>query len=293
MLGAIEAGGTKFVCAVSEDGRDIKERISIPTTTPDETMRQVYDFFRAFSIEAVGIGSFGPIDINTKNDTYGYITTTPKTAWQNFNILGDVQKHLAVPAGFTTDVNAAALGEWKHGAGAGKTSCLYMTVGTGIGVGAVINNNILEGLNHPEAGHIMVRRHPGDQFTGTCPYHSDCLEGLASGPAVEQRWGEKGSELTSRPEVWDLEAYYLAQAMMNYILILTPERIIIGGGVSKQPSLLAKVHEKTQQLLQGYVQDPMITHNIDQYIVTPDLHDDAGITGGFALAAQALEDTHG
>ncbi|MBS2771288.1 MULTISPECIES: ROK family protein [Anoxybacillaceae] len=287
-LGAIEAGGTKFVCAVGDDDGRVRQREMFPTTTPEETMRSVIRFFQQFELKAIGIGSFGPIDLNKSSHTYGYITSTPKRKWESFNFVGEMSKYFPVPIGFDTDVNAAALGERLWGAAKGTNSCLYMTVGTGIGVGAIVEGRLLHGLLHPEMGHILVRRHPEDGFAGCCPFHNDCLEGMASGPAIEKRWGKKGAELTNHTEVWELEAFYLGQAIAQYILTLSPEKIIVGGGVMKQTQLLPAVRRYVIDFLNGYIQHEAILQHIDEYVVRPGLGDNAGICGALALAKQAL-----
>ncbi|RXZ01339.1 ROK family protein [Fictibacillus sp. S7] len=284
-LGAIEAGGTKFICGIGDEDGKVLERVSIPTTTPDETIGQVLEFFRSKEISAMGIGSFGPVDLNKNSDTYGYITSTPKPHWAQYNLVGEIQKHIRVPVAFDTDVNAAAMGEMEWGAAKGLDSCIYMTVGTGIGVGAITEGKLLHGLTHPEMGHILVRRHPEDSFAGNCPYHKDCLEGMAAGPALEKRWGQKGIELADRPEVWELQAYYLAQALVNYILILSPKKMVIGGGVMKQEHLFPMVRQQVISQLNGYVQHSQLTEeNIRNYIVPPGLGDNAGLSGALALA---------
>lgn len=287
MLGAIEAGGTKFVCAVGTSEGKVIERIKVDTLTPEETIPQVIAFFRKYELDALGIGSFGPIDINKESLTYGNITSTPKSGWNHFPFVKTMEETLNVPIGFNTDVNAAALGEMMHGAAKGFNSCLYITVGTGIGAGAVAQGNLLQGFSHPEMGHILVRRHPEDTYEGFCPYHHDCLEGMAAGPAIERRWGHKGHELQNKKEVWEMEAYYLAQALMQYILVISPKRIIMGGGVMKQAQLFPLVHQKVKELLNGYIPIPEITDRIEEYIVPPALGDDAGIVGAFMLAKQA------
>ncbi len=289
LFGGIEAGGTKFVCAVGDESGDMTERIQISTTVPEETMAQVIDFFGEFDLAAIGVGSFGPIDVNLKSDTYGYITTTPKLAWFNYPFVKTLQDSFGVPVGFNTDVNAAALGEATFGAAEGLDSCLYITVGTGIGAGAIVQGQLLQGLSHPEMGHILVRRHPNDHYSGKCPYHRDCLEGLASGPAIEERWGKKGQALAKENEVWELEGYYLAQALAQYILILSPEKIILGGGVMKQKQVFHYVYKYVKELLNGYVSFPEISSKIDDYIVSPKLGDNAGITGALLLARSAYE----
>lgn len=284
MYGAIEAGGTKFVCAISDENFEIKERVSIPTTTPEETLSHVFEFFDQFKLDSIGIGSFGPIDVNKKSATYGYVTTTPKVAWTNFDFLGAVKKRYEIPVGWTTDVNAAALGELKKGAAIGLDSCVYLTVGTGIGGGAVVNGELLAGYGHPEMGHMLVRLHPDESYGGFCPYHGNCLEGIAAGPAIEGRYGVKGRELADKIEVWQMEAYYLAQALMNYTLILSPERIVLGGGVMKQNQLYTLVREEFKKLMAGYVAVPPL----EEYIVAPGLGDNAGVTGCLLLAADEL-----
>ncbi|MBZ5749049.1 ROK family protein [Metabacillus rhizolycopersici] len=288
LLGAIEAGGTKFVCGIGGENGEIYERVSFPTTSPEETMKQVVSFFREKKVDAIGIGSFGPIDLTKTSDTYGYITSTPKPYWNNFNLVGEVKKYFSVPIGFDTDVNGAALGEIKWGAAKGLDSCIYITVGTGIGVGAISEGKLLHGLLHPEMGHILIRRHPEDDFEGNCPYHLDCLEGMAAGPALEKRWGNKGVELSTNQRVWELESYYLAQAIANYILIISPKKVIIGGGVMKQDHLFPLIRKEVVRLLNGYVQSKDILENIDSYIVPPCLGDNAGLAGALALAQNCL-----
>jgi fructokinase len=286
MLGAIEAGGTKFVCAIGDEFGKIHDRISIPTTVPEETMGMVFDFFKKYPVKAIGIGSFGPIDVNLESPSYGSITSTPKTAWKDYPFVDEMHKAFSVPIGFNTDVNAAALGEATFGAAKGLDSCLYITVGTGIGAGAVVHGKLLQGLSHPEMGHILVRRHPDDLFQGKCPYHKDCLEGLAAGPAIEARWGAKGDQLVARSEVWEMEGFYLAQALMQYILILSPKKIILGGGVMNQKQVFAYVYNYLGELLNDYVALP----ELSEYIVRPGLGDNAGITGALMLAQLAYDE---
>ncbi|MFF2875178.1 ROK family protein [Gottfriedia sp. NPDC057991] len=284
MLGAIEAGGTKFVCAIGDENGNLIERIQFPTTVPEETISQVIEFFKNYPIKAIGIGSFGPIDVNEASSTYGLITSTPKMAWQDFPFVQAINQHFSVPIGFNTDVNAAALGEATFGAAKGLDSCLYITIGTGIGAGAVVNGNLLQGITHPEMGHILVRRHPNDKFVGNCPYHRDCLEGLASGPAIEARWEKIGSNLIDRKEVWDLEGYYIAQALMQYILILSPKKIILGGGVMNQMQVFESVYKYLNELVCDYVSLP----ELNEYIVPPSLGNNSGIIGALMLAQNAL-----
>ncbi|NRD76808.1 ROK family protein [Bacillus sp. BRMEA1] len=285
MLGAIEAGGTKFICAVGDEKGQLYDRLKIPTTIPEETISKVIEFFKPYKLKAMGVGSFGPIDLNRESPTYGYITSTPKTSWGNYPIVPILKEAFSLPIGFNTDVNAAALGEVTYGAAKGLNSCLYMTIGTGIGAGAVVQGALLQGLSHPEMGHILVKRHPMDQYPGKCPYHHDCLEGLAAGPAIEERWGRKGVQLNECQEVWDMEGYYIAQALMQYILILSPSKIILGGGVMHQKQLFPIIYKYVQELLNNYISLPELSH----YIVGPGLGNDAGIIGSLMLGQQALE----
>ncbi|MGX7263362.1 ROK family protein [Enterococcus crotali] len=280
--GSIEAGGTKFVCAVADEDLQIIERISLPTTLPEETLNQVFEFFDSYQLKALGVGSFGPIDVNQKSSTYGYITSTPKIGWTNMDLLGALKARYAIPIAWTTDVNAAAYGEIHLGAGKGTQSCIYLTVGTGIGGGAVVNGAVLQGFSHPEMGHITVRRYPDDTLECVCPYHDNCLEGLAAGPALEKRTGVKGQLLEMDHDVWAVEAFYLAQALMNYTLVLSPEKIILGGGVMKQTQLFPKIRESLEQQLGGYVSLPAL----DEYIVGCDLGDNSGTMGCLLLAKE-------
>ncbi|WP_257348928.1 ROK family protein [Pseudalkalibacillus decolorationis] len=283
-LGAIEAGGTKFICGIGNENGEILERVTIPTSTPNETFQKVVDFFQEKQMDALGIGSFGPVDLNRESSTYGWITSTPKKYWNNVDIVGEMKSYFNVPIGFDTDVNAAALGELEWGSAKGLDSCIYMTVGTGIGVGAITEGRVVHGLLHPEMGHILVQRHAEDPFKGSCPFHGDCLEGMAAGPAIEERWGEKGVSLAGKSQVWELEAFYLAQALVNYILVLSPKRLILGGGVMKQEQIFPILKENVIRLLNGYIQHENILEKIDEYIVPPGLGDHAGLCGGLALA---------
>lgn len=291
MLGAIEAGGTKIVCAVGDTDYHVVELVEIPTTSPKETMDKVKRFFEKYDISAMGIGSFGPAEIRPESPNYGSITTTPKIKWRNFNMLDSLKEKLDIPMVFQTDVTMAALGETKFGAAQGLSNCIYITVGTGIGAGAIINEQFLEGMSHPEMGHILVKRHPDDSFTGVCPYHQDCLEGMASGPAIEQRWNEKGHLLAENEAVWELEGYYIAQALMNYILTLSPEKIILGGGVMKQRQLLPIIYKHIKTLNKGYVAFDQLEDGIADYIVTPGIEGLSAIKGGF-YAAKHMQEIH-
>lgn len=282
-IGGLEAGGTKMVCAIGDENGVILERMTCPTKTPETTMPEMIDFFQSAGVEALGIGCFGPVDLNKKSKTYGYITSTPKLPWQNYNIVGAFHDALSVPIGFDTDVNGAILGEVTWGAAKDCESAIYITIGTGVGVGVYVNGGLLHGLMHPEAGHILLAKDPTDTYKGRCPYHAACMEGLAAGPAIEERWGQKAIDLSDRMEVWELEADYIAQALMDYILTLSPNKIILWGGVMHQKQIFALVHKKVQEKLNGYVKDDAILNHIEDYIVPPLLGDDPGIKGALRL----------
>lgn len=288
-IGALEAGGTKMVCAIGNEKGEIFEKISIPTKTPETTMPEMIQWFKAKKIEALGIGCFGPIDPDKDSPTYGYITSTPKLAWKDYNIVGAFEEQLCCPVGFDTDVNGSALGEVTFGQAKGKKNIVYLTVGTGIGAGVYAEGKLLHGMLHPEAGHILMRRREDDHYEGKCPYHKTCLEGLAAGPAIEERWGKKGIELQERDEVWDLEAYYLAQALTDYILILAPQLIILGGGVMHQEQLFTRIRSYVKEMLNGYIKTKEL-EDIDHYIVPASLHDDQGIMGALELGRRAFEE---
>ncbi|MDE6953573.1 MAG: ROK family protein [Erysipelotrichales bacterium] len=290
-LGAIEAGGTKFVVAIGNENGEVLERDSFPTTTPEETMNNIFKFFDGKNVEAIGLGCFGPIDPDLKSETYGYITTTPKPGWGHYNIVGALQEHYPqMPIGFDTDVNGAALGEAYFGAAKGLDSALYLTIGTGIGGGAIVEGNLVHGLLHPEMGHMYLERREDDTYKGKCPYHGTCFEGLAAGPAVEERWGVKGKDLPVDHPAWDLEAWYIAQALAIYVLTISPKKIILGGGIMHQSQLFPIIHKYLQERLNGYIQkDEITTDAIKDYIVWPELGDNAGVCGALALAKLALE----
>lgn len=288
ILGALEAGGTKMVCSVGTPEGKVLEQASYPTTSPEETMPQLIGFFKNAKVDAVGIGCFGPLDLNPASATYGYITTTPKLLWRNYPILDAMRDALGVPAAIDTDVNAAALAEATLGAASGLDSCLYVTIGTGVGGGVFIGGKLVHGLVHPEFGHMLLHAEADDTMPhGSCPYHDGCLEGLAAGPAIEKRWGQKAYELPADHPAWDLEARYLAQMCVNAIVTLSPEKIILGGGVMQQKHLFPIIHRYVLERLGGYVQHPMILQHIDQYIVEPGLGTKSGVTGALLLAAGA------
>ncbi|MFB4212101.1 ROK family protein [Shouchella sp. JSM 1781072] len=280
--GGLEAGGTKMICVVTDEAGVWLDRLTIPTLTPEETVPPIVAFFKKNGITSLGIGSFGPLDLKEGSDTYGSLASTPKKGWKGYPLL-DAFNELNVPIEITTDVNGAALAEATKGAAKGLDSCMYITVGTGIGAGAVVNGNVLEGLSHPEMGHVPVKPHKDDSFQGHCPYHGTCAEGMAAGPAIEARWGKAGIELAGDDKVWQLEAYYLAQAIAAYTYVLSPKKVIIGGGVMKQKQLYALIREELVQQLNGY----MDIGNPDDYVVPPGLHEHAGIEGALLLARQA------
>jgi len=293
-IAAIEAGGTKFVCAIGTTAGDVLSESRFPTTSPAETIGRCVRFFeeqngRHPAAAALGIGTFGPAGVNPGEPGYGCITTTPKPGWPNTDLLGPVRSALGgVPARFDTDVNAAALGEWKWGAAQGCDSVLYITVGTGIGGGALVGGEPLHGLVHPEMGHVRIPHDfERDPFPGACPFHGDCFEGLACGPAIESRWQTSARELPPDHPAWDLQAQYLASALVNFICTLSPQRIVLGGGVMEQRQIFPKLRALVQKDLNGYVQHHAILHDIDSYIVPPGLGNQAGIKGALALGAAA------
>jgi fructokinase len=291
IYGGIEAGGTKWVCAIGSGPDNVIAEARFPTTTPTETLARAIAFFRDHQhvgpLAAIGVGAFGPVDLNPRSLTYGFITSTPKQGWANTDVVGVLHQALSVRVNIDTDVNAAALGEYRWGAAQGCECAVYLTIGTGIGGGALIHGWLLHGLVHPEMGHMRLPHdRQRDPFPGTCPYHGDCLEGLASGPALAKRWGQPAETLGADHVAWVLQAHYLALALINLVCTFSPERIIVGGGVMDQPQLFPLVRAEVQQILNGYVQAPEILDQIDRYIVPPALGNRAGILGGIALAAQ-------
>ncbi|WP_040978039.1 ROK family protein [Oceanobacillus jeddahense] len=280
MIGAIEAGGTKFVCAVGNPDGTILERTSFPTTSPEETLAKVEEFFAQHPIEKMGVGAFGPINLRADSENYGAVENTPKIPWRNYPLLEELKKRFNIPVAINTDVIAACLGEYEYGIGKDVSSCLYITVGTGIGAGLVQDGEPFQGRNHSEMGHVLLQKHPEDTFEGTCPNHGTCLEGLASGPAIEARHGRKGAELADEDQVWEIEAHYLAQAILDFFVVLSPEKIILGGGVMKQEKLYPMVREKFMERLNGYIE----VADVNELIVAPGLNDEQGVKGCIALA---------
>lgn len=287
-IGALEAGGTKMVCAIGDETGKIYEQESFSTVTPEETLPQLLDYFKGKEIEALGIACFGPIDLDRDSDTYGYITTTPKTAWMNTDIAGYFANGLNVPVGFDTDVNGSLLGEVTYGQAKGLGDAVYYTIGTGVGAGVMSGGKLVHGAMHPEAGHMLLRVREDDPMPeGICPFHGACLEGMAAGPSIEKRWGKKAIEMKDDARVWDLEAYYLAQCMVTTTLMLSPKIIILGGGVMHQTQLFPLVREKTRELLNGYIKNDTV-NDMDHYIVPASLHDDQGIMGCLKLGFDAV-----
>lgn len=290
-FGALEAGGTKMVLSLMNENGTMLERVSMPTLTPAETMPGMIDFFRERHIAALGIGCFGPLDLRPDSPTYGYITSTPKLPWRNYPIVGAFREALGVPVKLDTDVNGAAIAEQALGAAKGLGSCVYVTVGTGIGGGVVLDGKPVHGLVHPEFGHQLMAVVPGDPMPeGVCPYHKGCLEGLAAGPAIQKRWGRPAVELPPEHPAWELEATYLAQMCVNAMLTFSPEKIILGGGVMQQAHLFPMIRQKTVELLGGYVQHPVVENGLVDYIVAPGLGVNSGVTGAYLLAKAALEE---
>ena len=289
LIGALEAGGTKMVCSIGNPEGNVLQRASFPTLSPEMTVPQILDFIGKFDVKALGIGSFGPLDLNPDSPTYGAIKKTPKKEWTGYPLLKTLQEGLNVPTAIDTDVNAAALAESRMGAGKGLGSLVYVTVGTGIGGGVVIGGQLVHGLVHPELGHMMLVPQEEDSMPdGICPFHRHCLEGLACGPAIEKRWGLSAKLMTEDHPAWELEAQYLAQMCANLIFTLSPEMIVLGGGVMQQMHLFPRIRRKTLELLGGYVDSEKMTpEGMEGYIVPPGLGINSGVVGALLLGAQA------
>jgi fructokinase len=285
----IEGGGTKFVCLLGTGPDDVAVAGSFPTTSPEETLGAVAHFIETHlgerTLAAVGVASFGPIDLDERSPGYGTITTTPKPGWSNVNVVRVLRERLGVPVSWETDVNGAAVAEHRWGAARGLHSAVYFTVGTGIGGGAVVDGRPVHGLLHPEMGHIPVVVVPGTAQAGICPYHGGaCLEGVASGPAIEARAGRPAEQLSPDDPIWEEEARYLAFAAATTTFVLSPERIIFGGGVLNQEHLFPRIRRHFQAMVNGYLQSPTVSRDLDQYIVPPQLGGRAGALGALALA---------
>lgn len=289
LLGGIEAGGTKMVCAVGHaDGR-LEDKTRLPTGNPDETLAEMCAYFEESGIAALGIATFGPAVVNPRSPLYGRLLGTPKPGWAGLDFAGALRESLHVPVAFDTDVNAACLGELRFGGCRGLDAAAYVTVGTGIGAGVCLGGRPLHGMLHPEAGHVLVRRDPRDGFAGICPAHGDCLEGLASGPAICARFDvDQASDLAGNERFLELESGYLAQGLMALALVCSPRRIAVGGGVVEHvPALLPLVREKLAALLNGYLSTPELAH-MESYIVEPACGGDQGVLGAIALADDVL-----
>ncbi len=285
MYGAIEAGGTKMVVAVGDDNGNIIKTTEIKTQTPKETIPRICEFFSEYDIEAIGIGAFGPVCLDKNSSEYGKIGKSPKLSWVGFSWMEAFEK-MKVPVVVDTDVNVACLGEVIYGNGRGLNDVIYITIGTGVGVGVYSEGNLVHGMLHPEAGHILLERRPGDDFEGSCPYHMNCFESLASGPAIKMRYGTDAFNLTGIEEVWDLEAEYISKALMQYICCYSPRRIILGGGVMHVDKLFPVIREKTKECLNGYI-DTAELKDMDSYIVPAALGGVQGIKGALFLARNA------
>ena len=289
MFGSIETGGTKIICALLNEEGNILDKISISSLTPDQSMPAVISYFKKNPVKALGVGSFGPLDLHKESKTYGYITSTPKPGWKDYPLVPVLKEALQIPVGLDTDVNAALLGEVEFGAAKGLDNAVYITIGTGIGGGVMTNGKLLHGMLHPELGHMLLAKREDDHFVGVCPYHGSCFEGLASGPSIAKRWGKPAEELGECAEVWDLEAFYIAQAITSYIMVLAPEKIILGGGVMHQQILFPLIRKKVLEMVNGYIETSLL-EDIESYIVPSSLHDDQGILGGLVLAKNALKE---
>jgi fructokinase len=293
--GGIEAGGTKFNCIIAQDPEHILAETTISTLTPEITIPEVIHFFKEgesthqIKLSAMGIACFGPVNLDKQDPLFGSITSTPKIQWQNTPLLNLLKTQFNIPFGFDTDVNGAALGEGKWGAGQGLSDFVYITIGTGIGGGIISNGLPLHGLIHPELGHILLNHDlKKDPFAGVCPFHGDCLEGLASGPSMTKRWGISTHDMPEDHPAWDLEAFYLGQAVHDLCLFSSPKRIIMGGGVMKKTGLLKKIRANVRASLNGYVDSELIKQENESYIVSPHFGDRAGSLGAIALASLAV-----
>jgi fructokinase len=289
VVGGIEAGGTKFLCVVGTGPDDIRAQARFATTTPAQTLERVVGFFAAhLPVAALGVASFGPIDLDPRSTTFGFVTTTPKPGWQQVDLLTPLGA-LGVPVAIDTDVNGAALAEHRWGSAHGVGSVAYVTVGSGIGGGAVVHGRPVHGLVHPEMGHLRLPHDRArDPFEGICPHHGDCWEGLASAPALAARWGQPPETLPDAHPAWDLEAHYLALGLASVILVLSPERVVIGGGVLTRQGLLTSVRSKLALALGGYLNTPWLGDRIDDYLVPPALGERSGVLGALALAQATL-----
>jgi fructokinase len=286
LFGGMEGGGTKFVCAVGSGPDKIIDEIRFPTSTPDETLLQAIAFFKKFKLSGIGLAPFGPLNLNPTSPAYGSITATPKPGWSGTNLMKPFQDAFAIPLVCDLDVNAAAFGEYKWGPeNRGLESLVYFTIGTGIGAGIIINGKVVHGLTHPEAGHMhLPHDHKRDPFPGTCPFHGDCFEGLASGPALALRWRKPAEKLPDNHPAWEQEATYIAYALVNFILTLSPQRIVLGGGVMEHLPLYPVIRGKVRRLLNGYISSTVFSGSMEEFIVRPALGKRSGVLGALAMA---------
>lgn len=295
LIAAIEAGGTKFNCALGRGPNDLLEIARIATTTPRETLEAVAQWFslmksRHGAFAGMGIGCFGPVDLDEKSQTYGYITSTPKPGWQNTDVVGMLKARFKVPVAFDTDVNGAVLGEYLWGGGQQIDPLVYITIGTGVGGGVLVNGRLLHGLLHPEIGHMHVpppRKSKAIMRRGQCPFHSHCVEGYVSGPAIAKRWGVRAERLPVDSPAWEEVAEVLAHLCLNLTFTLSPKRIILGGGVMEQEQLLPLIHGAFTKLMNGYLRVAEMGVKIGDYITRPALGSQAGLLGALALGRMA------
>ncbi|MBR0317582.1 MAG: ROK family protein [Synergistaceae bacterium] len=296
LYGALETSGTKMFCAVGNEAGQIVDQMKIPTTTPNETMPKVIEYFKSKidpslsddeKISALGVACFGPIDLREGSKTYGSILNTPKIAWRNYPMLKTLQEALNIPVAIDLDVNVALLGETTWGTAKDLTDAVYVTIGNGIGMGAISAGEPVHGMLHPEAGHIRMQIIPGDDYKGSCPSHGACFEGMASGVAIAERWGKEAKDLLDKPEVWELEAKYIAQALYAIILTLSPQKIILGGGVMSNAQLFPMIRKNVVEYINDYI-DTKELRNINSYITPSALNGNQGVMGAIKLAEMSM-----
>ncbi|MBQ3646306.1 MAG: ROK family protein [Synergistaceae bacterium] len=296
LYGALETSGTKMFCAVGNEAGQIVDQMKIPTTTPNETMPKVIEYFKSKidpslsddeKISALGVACFGPVDLREGSKTYGSILNTPKVAWRNYPMLKTLQEALNIPVAIDLDVNVALLGETTWGTAKDLTDAVYVTIGNGIGMGAISAGEPVHGMLHPEAGHIRMQIIPGDDYKGSCPSHGACFEGMASGVAIAERWGKEAKDLLDKPEVWELEAKYIAQALYAIILTLSPQKIILGGGVMSNAQLFPMIRKNVVEYINDYI-DTKELRNINSYITPSALNGNQGVMGAIKLAEMSM-----
>jgi len=290
LFGGMEGGGTKFVCAVGSGPDEIIEEVRFATTTPDETLSQAIAFFQKYNLAAIGLAPFGPLDLDPASPAFGSITATPKSDWSGTNVVAAFQRAFDVPLAFELDVNAAAFGEYSWiRENRRLESLVYFTIGTGIGAGVIIKGKVVHGMTHPEAGHMhLPHDRKKDPFPGICPFHGDCFEGMASGPALARRWRKPAETLPDNHPAWEQEAAYIAFALVNVILTLSPQRIVLGGGVMEHQPLFPSIRSKVRRLINGYIASPVFAGSLEEYIVPPSLGKRSGVLGAMALAKRHI-----